>query len=67
MPGTFSQIYIQYVFAVEGRENMIKPAFQEEVYKYIAGIVQGKEQKSLAVNVLGSPAPAGAGAVPPGP
>ena len=50
MAGTFSQIYVQYVFAVQGRENMIKPAFQEELYKYIAGIVEGKKQKSLAVN-----------------
>ncbi len=30
--------------------NLIKPDFQEELYKYIAGIVEGKEQKSLAVN-----------------
>jgi putative transposase len=50
MPGTFSQIYIQYVFAVQGRQNMIKASFAEEVYKYIAGIVEGKGQKSLAVN-----------------
>ncbi len=50
MSGTFSQLYVQYVFAVKGRENMIKPVFQEELYKYIAGIVEGKEQKSLAVN-----------------
>ena len=50
MAGTFSQIYIQYVFAVKGRENMLLPAFQDEIYKYIAGIVYGKEQKSLAVN-----------------
>ena len=50
MANAFSQIYIQYVFAVKGRENMIKPAFQDELYKYIAGIVNGKEQKSLAVN-----------------
>jgi putative transposase len=50
MSSTYSQIYIQYVFAVKGRANLIKPAFQEELYKYIAGIVDGKEQKSLAVN-----------------
>lgn len=50
MPGTFSQIYIQYVFAVKGRQNFIKKEFEEEVYKYIAGIVTGKEQKNLAVN-----------------
>ena len=50
MPGTFSQIYIQYVFAVKGRENFLLPAFQDEIYKYIAGIVERKDQKSLAVN-----------------
>ena len=50
MPGTFSQIYIQYVFAVKGRENLLKKEFEEDVYKYISGIITGKEQKSLAVN-----------------
>lgn len=50
MPGTFSQLYIQYVFAVKGRENLIHSHFEKEVYKYIAGIISGKEQKSLAVN-----------------
>ncbi len=50
MPGTFSQIYIQIVFAVKGRQNFLKPSFEEEVYKYISGIVSAKEQKSLAVN-----------------
>ncbi len=50
MPGTFSQIYIQIVFAVNGRHNLLLPSFEEEVYKYISGIVNGKGQKSLAVN-----------------
>lgn len=50
MPGTYSQIYIQVVFAVQGRQNLIKPSFEEEVYKYISGIVTEKDQKSLAVN-----------------
>jgi len=50
MPGMFSQIYIQIVFAVRGRQNFIKASFEEEVYKYISGIISEKEQKSLAVN-----------------
>lgn len=50
MAGTFSQIYIQYVFAVKGRENLLHPSFETEVFKYIAGIVSGKKQKPLAVN-----------------
>ncbi len=50
MPGTFSQIYIQVVFAVKSRQNFIEPSFEEELYKYISGIITAKEQKSLAVN-----------------
>ena len=50
MAGTFSQLYVQYVFSPKGRENLIKVHFQEELYKYISGIVEAKEQKPLAVN-----------------
>ena len=50
MPGTFSQIYIQIVFAVKGRDNLIATEWEEELYKYITGIVQKKEQKMLAIN-----------------
>jgi REP element-mobilizing transposase RayT len=50
MPGTFSQIYIQIVFAVKNRQSFINPSFEEELYKYISGIITAKEQKSLSVN-----------------
>lgn len=50
MPGTFSQIYIQVVFAVKGRENLISNNWNTELHKYIAGIIKGKEQKSIIVN-----------------
>ena len=50
MPGTFSQIYIQIVFAVKGRENLISKSNQDELNKYIAGIIKGKEQKPIIVN-----------------
>ena len=50
MPGTFSQIYIQIVFAVKGRESSIQASWEEELYKYISGIVRNKEQKMLAIN-----------------
>jgi REP element-mobilizing transposase RayT len=50
MPGTFHQIYIQIVFAVKGRENLISDAWKTELHQYIAGIVKGKEQKSIIVN-----------------
>jgi putative transposase len=50
MAGTFSQIYIQVVFAVKRRESLIHPSWEEELYKYITGIVRNKEQKMLAIN-----------------
>lgn len=48
--GTFSQIYIQVIFAVKGRSSLILPSWEDELYKYITGIVQNKNQKMLAIN-----------------
>lgn len=50
MPGTFSQIYIHVVFDVKFRENLIGKIWRDELHKYIAGIIKGKEQKPLIVN-----------------
>ena len=47
MPGTFSQIYIQVVFAVKGRENLISKEWKEDLHKYIAGIIKGFAPLSL--------------------
>ena len=50
MASTFSQIYIQVVFAVKRRECLIHSSWEEELYKYITGIIRNKEQKLLAIN-----------------
>lgn len=50
MAGTFSQLYIQTVFAVKGRENLIDKKWRDELCKYISGIINGKNQKSIIVN-----------------
>ncbi len=50
MPGTFSQIYIQIIFAVKDKESCIRLSWEEELYKYITGVVQNKGQKMLAIN-----------------
>ena len=50
MPGTYSQIYIQIVFAVKGRENLIGKKWKEELYKYISGIITNKGHKSIIIN-----------------
>lgn len=50
MAGTFSQIYIQLVFAVKGRESLIHKEWEERLYQYITGIIRAKEQKLIAIN-----------------
>ena len=50
MANTFSQIYIQIVFAVQHRNALIENIWEEKLYQYIAGIVQNKEQKLIAIN-----------------
>jgi len=50
MANTYSQIYIQTVFAVDGRLSLIRPEFKEELYKYITGIVRNNNQKLIAIN-----------------
>ena len=50
MANTYTQIYIQVVFAVSGRECLITSGFKEELYKYITGMVRNKKQKLIAIN-----------------
>ena len=50
MVNTYTQIYIQVVFAVQGRQCLIQPNHKEEIYKYITGIVTNEGQKLLQIN-----------------
>ncbi|KKO20614.1 MAG: IS200/IS605 family transposase [Candidatus Brocadia sp.] len=50
MAGTFSQVYIQVVFTVKGWENLIGKEWKDELHRYIAGVIKGKEQKPIIVN-----------------
>ena len=52
MPDTYSQIYIQIVFAVSGRQNLIRKQHKEELHKYISGIVSQRRQKLLAIHCM---------------
>jgi REP element-mobilizing transposase RayT len=38
------------VFAVEGRQNLIEPVHNDELQKYITGIVSGQKQKLIVLN-----------------
>ncbi len=50
MANTYSQIYIQVVFAVKGRQNLISKDWKDELYKYITGICTNNQQKLIAIN-----------------
>ena len=52
MANTYSQIYIQVVFAVQGRQNLIQKQNKEELHKFMTGIVREREQKLLAVHCM---------------
>ena len=44
MANTYTQIYIHVVFAVEGRQNLISSENNDELQKYITGIVSGRSK-----------------------
>jgi len=50
MSNTYSQIYIQIVFAVRNRTALIQSNCEEKIYKYITGIITNKNQKLIALN-----------------
>ena len=49
MANTYTQIYIQIVFAVKGRQNLITKENREELHKFITGIITNRGQKLFAV------------------
>jgi putative transposase len=49
MTSTFSQIFIQVVFSVKTRKNLIPQEKLEEVFEYIAGIIRNKGHKPIIV------------------
>ena len=48
--GTYTQLYIHIIFAVKGRESLIRQEWEENLYKYITGVVQNKGHKMIAIN-----------------
>jgi len=49
LANTYSQIYIHIVFAVKGRQNLIRAEIREELHKYITGIITNRDQKLLSL------------------
>lgn len=50
MANTYTQIHIQFVFAVKYRDGLIQSSFKAELYQYISGILKPHNHKLLAIN-----------------
>jgi REP element-mobilizing transposase RayT len=49
MANTYTQLYIQFVFSVQGRENLIRESFRDELEKIMCGIVKNQKCKTYAI------------------
>ncbi|MBK9794374.1 MAG: IS200/IS605 family transposase [Sphingobacteriales bacterium] len=50
MANTYTQIHIQFVFAVKFRDAVIHSSWKDELYRYMTGIVQNNKHKLIAIN-----------------
>jgi putative transposase len=50
MANTYTQIYVQVIFAIKGRQNLLRRENREELHKYITGIVRNNKQKLIRIN-----------------
>jgi len=49
MANTYSQLNVHCVFAVKGRENLIRDSFKDALFKYMYGILKNDNAFPLAV------------------
>jgi len=49
MANTYTQLYVQIIFSVQGNENLIKESFRDELEKVICGIVTNHKSKAYAI------------------
>lgn len=52
MANTYTQIHIQYVFAVKFRAALIDPNWKSELHQYISGLLKSREHKPLQINSM---------------
>jgi len=50
MANTYTQIHIHTVFAVQNRQSLIAAEWEDDLYKYISGIVKNNGHKMLQIN-----------------
>lgn len=49
MANTYTCLYTHVILVVKYRESLIQPSWQDELYKYITGIIQNRGNKVFAI------------------
>jgi len=49
MANTYTQIYIQIIFAVQGKEKLIRESFRGRVEKYMCGTISNNNSKPISI------------------
>lgn len=52
MPNTYTQIHLQFVFAVKYRAAVIQDSWRERLHQYMTGIIQANKHKMLQINSM---------------
>ncbi len=52
MADSFTQLHIQFVFAVKYRNGLINASWKERLHQYISAIVQNEKHKMLQINSM---------------
>ena len=52
MPNTYTQLHIQFVFAVKYRAALIEKIWSERLHQYITGMFQENDHKMLQINSM---------------
>lgn len=52
MANTYTQLHIQFVFAVKYRKALIGEEWKDRLHQYITGIIQANQHKMLCINSM---------------
>ncbi len=52
MANTYTQLHIQFVFAVKYRKGLIATEWKDRLHQYITGIIQSNQHKMLCINSM---------------
>jgi REP element-mobilizing transposase RayT len=52
MPNTYTQLHVQFVFAVKYRLALINNTYRERLHQYITGTIQNDRHKMIQINSM---------------